>query len=176
MIWAQVDALARMVAGEPLTAGQRQGLPPIQFLTKRDVTFDPTQGWKAYPDFADHFAQLLGGGAMRLASFHAADGVRPGVVVADQIVDLAAADPALHAPWAELLDRGPRCLQRVREIAESDAHRIALDGTRLAAPVQPRKFFAIGLNYADHVAESGQPMPEHLTRLHQGQQLRDRAV
>ena len=34
---------------------------------------------------------------------------------------------------------------------------------RLAAPVQPRKFFAIGLNYADHVAESGQPMPEHLT-------------
>ena len=34
---------------------------------------------------------------------------------------------------------------------------------RLAPPVQPRKFFAIGLNYADHVAESGQPMPEHLT-------------
>ncbi|MDA0166852.1 substrate-binding domain-containing protein [Solirubrobacter ginsenosidimutans] len=59
-IWAQVDALARMVAGEPLTAGQKQGLPPIQILTERDITFDPTQGWKAYPDFADHFAQLWG--------------------------------------------------------------------------------------------------------------------
>jgi ribose transport system substrate-binding protein len=59
-IWAQVDALARMVAGEPLTAGQKQGLPPIQILTKRDITFDPTQGWKAYPDFAQHFAQLWG--------------------------------------------------------------------------------------------------------------------
>ena len=100
---------------------------------------------------------------MKLASFHAADGVRPAVVVGDQIVDLAAADPALHAPWAELLDRGPHCLERVRAVAESGAHRIALDGVRLAPPVQPRKFFAIGLNYADHVAESGQPMPEHLT-------------
>ena len=44
----------------PLTAGQKQGLPPIQILTKRDITFDPTQGWKAYPDFAEHFAQLWG--------------------------------------------------------------------------------------------------------------------
>ena len=34
---------------------------------------------------------------------------------------------------------------------------------RLAAPVQPRKFFAIGLNYADHVVEAGLEMPEHLT-------------
>ena len=63
MIWAQVDALARMVAGEPLTAGQKQGLPPIQILTKRDITFDPTQGWKAYPDFAERFAQLWGAAA-----------------------------------------------------------------------------------------------------------------
>ena len=63
MIWAQVDALARMVAGEPLTAGQKQGLPPIQILTKRDITFDPTQGWKAYPDFAEHFAKLWGAGS-----------------------------------------------------------------------------------------------------------------
>jgi 2-keto-4-pentenoate hydratase/2-oxohepta-3-ene-1,7-dioic acid hydratase in catechol pathway len=29
--------------------------------------------------------------------------------------------------------------------------------------VRPRKFFAIGLNYADHVAESGLDTPEHLT-------------
>ena len=100
---------------------------------------------------------------MRLASFHAADGVRPAVVVAGQLVDLATADPALRAPWAELLDRGPACLGRVRAIAESGAHRIPLDGVRLAPPVRPRTFFAIGLNYADHVAESGQPTPEHLT-------------
>ena len=31
-----------------------------RLLTKRDITFDPTQDWKAYPDFAEHFAQLWG--------------------------------------------------------------------------------------------------------------------
>ncbi|MDA0166851.1 fumarylacetoacetate hydrolase family protein [Solirubrobacter ginsenosidimutans] len=98
---------------------------------------------------------------MKLASFQAAEGVRPGVVVGDQLVDLAAADRGLHAPWAELLERGE--LDRVSAIVASGEHRIALDSVRLAPPVQPRKFFAIGLNYADHVAESGQPMPEHMT-------------
>ena len=29
-------------------------------LTKREITFDPTQRGKAYPDFADRFAQLWG--------------------------------------------------------------------------------------------------------------------
>jgi 2-keto-4-pentenoate hydratase/2-oxohepta-3-ene-1,7-dioic acid hydratase in catechol pathway len=100
---------------------------------------------------------------MRLASFHTPEGVRPAVVVGDEIVHLAAADGMLLAPWFELLDRGPQCLRLVREIAERGDHRLPLASVRLAAPVQPRKFFAIGLNYADHVAESGQPMPEHLT-------------
>jgi 2-keto-4-pentenoate hydratase/2-oxohepta-3-ene-1,7-dioic acid hydratase in catechol pathway len=99
---------------------------------------------------------------MRLASFHAADGIRPAVVVGDDVVDLAAADRSLRAPWAELLGR-PDCLERAREIGEWSTHRMPLGSVRLAAPVQPRKFFAIGLNYADHVAESGQAMPEHLT-------------
>ena len=36
----------------------------------------------------------------------------------------------------------------------------ALDDVRLLAPVQPRKFLAIGLNYADHIAESGMQAPE----------------
>jgi hypothetical protein len=36
--------------------------PPIQILTKSDITFDPTQGWKAYPDFAQRFAKQWGAG------------------------------------------------------------------------------------------------------------------
>ena len=99
---------------------------------------------------------------MRLAAFHDTDGVRPGVVVGEEIVDLAAASPELRAPWTELLERGPALLERVDAIAASGEYRLALSQVRLAAPVRPRKFFAIGLNYADHVAETGQPMPEHL--------------
>jgi ribose transport system substrate-binding protein len=60
MLWAQIDALARMASGQPATAGEKEGLPPIQILTKADIDFDPTQGWKAYPDFAQRFAKLWG--------------------------------------------------------------------------------------------------------------------
>jgi 2-keto-4-pentenoate hydratase/2-oxohepta-3-ene-1,7-dioic acid hydratase in catechol pathway len=35
-----------------------------------------------------------------------------------------------------------------------------LESVRLLAPVRPRKFLAIGLNYADHIAESGMQAPE----------------
>ena len=35
-----------------------------------------------------------------------------------------------------------------------------LGEVRLLAPVQPRKYLAIGLNYADHIAESGLEAPE----------------
>jgi ribose transport system substrate-binding protein len=60
MLWAQVDALARMVGEQPLTDGEKEGLPPIQFLAKEDITFDPTLGWVAYPDYTDTFAKLWG--------------------------------------------------------------------------------------------------------------------
>jgi 2-keto-4-pentenoate hydratase/2-oxohepta-3-ene-1,7-dioic acid hydratase in catechol pathway len=38
--------------------------------------------------------------------------------------------------------------------------RHALEDVRLLAPVLPRKFLGIGLNYADHIAESGMKAPE----------------
>jgi 2-keto-4-pentenoate hydratase/2-oxohepta-3-ene-1,7-dioic acid hydratase in catechol pathway len=47
------------------------------------------------------------------------------------------------------------------EVVDRDTgERHALDEVRLLAPVQPRKFLAIGLNYADHIAESGMEPPE----------------
>ncbi|MGZ6725437.1 MAG: fumarylacetoacetate hydrolase family protein, partial [Solirubrobacteraceae bacterium] len=38
--------------------------------------------------------------------------------------------------------------------------RHSLADVRLLAPVRPRKFLAIGLNYADHIAESGMEAPQ----------------
>ena len=47
------------------------------------------------------------------------------------------------------------------EAVERDgSDRYALGEVRLLAPVLPRKFLGIGLNYADHVAESGMEPPE----------------
>jgi 2-keto-4-pentenoate hydratase/2-oxohepta-3-ene-1,7-dioic acid hydratase in catechol pathway len=100
---------------------------------------------------------------MRLASFHAGSEVHPGVIVGDEIVDLAGIDPQREVSWLDLLERGNAALEQARQIVDSGANRNPLDAVRLAAPVRPPKFFAIGLNYADHVAESGLDKPEHLT-------------
>ena len=43
---------------------------------------------------------------------------------------------------------------------DDPAERHPLEAVRLLAPVQPRKFLAIGLNYADHIAESGMEAPQ----------------
>lgn len=45
-------------------------------------------------------------------------------------------------------------------VDRESGERHPLDEVRLLAPVIPRKYLAIGLNYADHVAESGMEAPE----------------
>jgi 2-keto-4-pentenoate hydratase/2-oxohepta-3-ene-1,7-dioic acid hydratase in catechol pathway len=67
---------------------------------------------------------------MRLCRFETDAAVCHGVVEGDEVVDR---------------DRGER-------------H--PLGEVRLLAPVRPRKYLAIGLNYADHIAESGMEAPE----------------
>jgi 2-keto-4-pentenoate hydratase/2-oxohepta-3-ene-1,7-dioic acid hydratase in catechol pathway len=67
---------------------------------------------------------------MRLCRFEADGDARRGVVDGEEVID--------------------------RERGE----RHPLDEVRLLTPVTPRKYLAIGLNYADHVAESGMEAPE----------------
>jgi 2-keto-4-pentenoate hydratase/2-oxohepta-3-ene-1,7-dioic acid hydratase in catechol pathway len=62
------------------------------------------------------------------------------------------------------LEGGPRAIERARGAAAGRAARIPLAEVRLEAPVErPPKFLAIGLNYADHVAESGLEAPKFPT-------------
>jgi 2-keto-4-pentenoate hydratase/2-oxohepta-3-ene-1,7-dioic acid hydratase in catechol pathway len=68
---------------------------------------------------------------MRLCRYEVDGQARHGVVEGDHVID------------RELGDRHP------------------LAGVRLLAPVRPRKFLGIGLNYADHIAESGMEAPEY---------------
>jgi 2-keto-4-pentenoate hydratase/2-oxohepta-3-ene-1,7-dioic acid hydratase in catechol pathway len=85
---------------------------------------------------------------------------RIGVVVGDEIVDLAAAAPEMPRSMELFLERGAPALERARAAARGGS-RLALAQVKLEAPVmRPRKFLAIGLNYADHIAETGRPAPE----------------
>src|SRR5262249_45278644 len=97
---------------------------------------------------------------MKLATFEESGSARAGLVVGTGIVDLANADPSLPPDMIALIREWPALESRVRALASAKPH-FALSSVRLKAPVpHPQKILAIGLNYADHIAESGVPKPE----------------
>ena len=100
---------------------------------------------------------------MKLATFTQDDVTRVGVVDGDAIVDLAAAAPALPREMLGFLEAGREALHAARAALDG-APRLPLADVRLEAPIaRPPKFLAVGLNYADHVAESGREVPQHPT-------------
>jgi len=95
---------------------------------------------------------------MKIATYQSAEGSGIGVVRDDQIVDLASC--GLPGNMKDLLRAG----------IDVDAITAKLEGGRtlplasitLLAPVpDPGKVLAIGLNYGDHIEESGMDAPKH---------------
>jgi 2-keto-4-pentenoate hydratase/2-oxohepta-3-ene-1,7-dioic acid hydratase in catechol pathway len=98
---------------------------------------------------------------MKLCTFEQAGATRVGVVVGEEVVDLAAAVPELPREATALLAAGDAALRAAANGAARAVARLPLEDVRLCAPVlRPPKFLAIGLNYADHVAESGLETPK----------------
>lgn len=82
----------------------------------------------------------------------------------ETVVDLSAAAPELPRGMCRFLAAGDEAMAAARRAVDSGAGRVPLADQTLLAPVpKPRKFFAIGLNYADHAAETGQQLPEFPT-------------
>jgi 2-keto-4-pentenoate hydratase/2-oxohepta-3-ene-1,7-dioic acid hydratase in catechol pathway len=101
---------------------------------------------------------------VKLATIRTERGDVPAVVDGDEIVDLGVAAPGLASGTVELLAAGADGLTSAAVAVESGLGRSPLAAARLAAPVpRPPKFVAIGLNYADHIAETGSATPEHPT-------------
>jgi 2-keto-4-pentenoate hydratase/2-oxohepta-3-ene-1,7-dioic acid hydratase in catechol pathway len=98
---------------------------------------------------------------MKLATFSAGAELRIGAVAGEEIVDLAAAAPELPREMCAFLSTGDGGLEAARRAVGSGRGRLPLSDVRLEAPVQrPPELLAIGLNYADHIEESGRPKPE----------------
>ena len=92
---------------------------------------------------------------MKLATFTQQGHTRIGVVRPDAMVDLSAAAPGLPTEMIAFLAAGADALAEARRASESGRGRLPLASLKLEAPVpRPPKFLAIGLNYADHIAES----------------------
>jgi 2-keto-4-pentenoate hydratase/2-oxohepta-3-ene-1,7-dioic acid hydratase in catechol pathway len=77
----------------------------------------------------------------------------------DAYVDVQQASPSLPSCPKALLGMGRDGLQRAQE-ATTGGKPLDRGALRLLAPVpQPEKIICIGLNYADHAEESGNPIP-----------------
>ena len=101
---------------------------------------------------------------MRLASFSFEDTSRVGIVVGDEIVDLYLAEPLAPTDMNEFLALGEDARVMAELAVERGGNRRPLGDVQLLSPVpSPVKFLAIGLNYGDHIAETGSETPRYPT-------------
>ena len=95
---------------------------------------------------------------MKIARFTEGGHTRLGIVDGDEVIDVGSADPSLPTDLGPLLADGT--IARVAA-QRGSAARLSLSSVRLEAPIAlPPNFLAIGLNYADHVTESGMSKPD----------------
>lgn len=93
---------------------------------------------------------------MKLATFAHNGSTRIGRVEEQEIVDLGPS--GLPTEMCAFLEAGEDAQRRA---AGADGPRIALSEVDLRPPIlRPPKFFALGLNYADHIAETGMDKPK----------------
>jgi 2-keto-4-pentenoate hydratase/2-oxohepta-3-ene-1,7-dioic acid hydratase in catechol pathway len=99
---------------------------------------------------------------MRLATIQTAAGPRAALLQGDAYIDLHATRPDLPLSVRELLPSDPAMLRAAAEAAaRPDAVRYPAASVKLLAPIpDPPKIVCVGLNYRDHAAESGAPIPK----------------
>lgn len=101
---------------------------------------------------------------MKLVTFRRDRGAGVGVLLEEEIVDLSAALPEEGRDMLAFLAAGEAALEAAQAAAEAGTHRVSLASVILEAPVpKPGKLLAVGLNYADHIAETGRQAPEFPT-------------
>lgn len=98
---------------------------------------------------------------MRIARFEHDGTIRIGIVRNHDLIDVATLSGTPPRDVVTLLAAQPAERRALEAKAASCSAGIGLDKVRLLAPVRcPSKFLAVGLNYADHLEESGLPAPE----------------
>jgi ureidoglycolate lyase len=96
---------------------------------------------------------------MKLVTFMADGRERVGIVVGDGVVDLS--NGSFPTTMIGLIEVWPKIENEVRRFVAAAKPHFSLSQVHLRAPVpRPPKILAIGLNYADHIAETGREKPE----------------
>jgi len=98
---------------------------------------------------------------MKLVSFELDGKPSYGVVLGDEVVDLAPIAGKVGASLAEALARNSLAAIE-RWVAAGEAKPLALDKVRLLPVIpNPGKILCVGINYLSHVKETGREIPRH---------------
>jgi 2-keto-4-pentenoate hydratase/2-oxohepta-3-ene-1,7-dioic acid hydratase in catechol pathway len=98
---------------------------------------------------------------MKLVTFTHGGKTRIGAVVAEDVVDVSGQGRNVPSDMVAFLEQGAPALEQARAVCASGRGRLALADVHLEAPIRrPPKILAVGLNYRDHIEETGRPMPE----------------
>ena len=99
---------------------------------------------------------------MKIVSYEDHNGAKLGAVKGEGVVDLSRRFPSLSDKAIELIEQWRDLSGEAQTVVAQSAPDVALAKVRLLAPVaRPGKVMGIGLNYADHIKESGQETPRH---------------
>jgi 2-keto-4-pentenoate hydratase/2-oxohepta-3-ene-1,7-dioic acid hydratase in catechol pathway len=94
---------------------------------------------------------------MKIVRFTHGGTTRLGVAAGDEVADVSGAGTRIPADVTQLLAAGG---VDALDVATRSAPRLPLAEVRLEAPIsRPPEFLAIGLNYRDHVTETGRERP-----------------
>jgi ureidoglycolate lyase len=97
----------------------------------------------------------------KLATFEAGLGPEVGIVTDEGMLPLSRLRPALASSMVQAIEQW-NCLKLELPRLTAQSHALNMSELRLLAPIaRPGKLLAIGLNYKDHIQESGLPTPAH---------------
>lgn len=98
---------------------------------------------------------------MKLVTFTHGGRTRIGAVEGEDVVDFSASGQDLPLDMLTFLEQGETARQAAQAACASGRGRIALADVKLEVPIRrPPKILAVGLNYSDHVEETGLKAPE----------------
>jgi 2-keto-4-pentenoate hydratase/2-oxohepta-3-ene-1,7-dioic acid hydratase in catechol pathway len=99
---------------------------------------------------------------MKIATIQTSAGPRAAVLQGMHYVDLHATEPTLPKSVRELIERGPASWSAAEAASRRpDARKVDAATAKLLPPIpDPPKIVCLGLNYRDHAAETGAPIPK----------------
>jgi len=95
---------------------------------------------------------------MKLVTYSRNQSISCAILTGEGLIDVPSAWPGPNPPRSvrEILARGPDCLSRLAQLADSSDILTPTDLVRLLAPIpRPGKLIALAGNYSEHIKEAG---------------------